>query len=321
MQLTSNNQTPPYCRGHIDLPVVVIAGPTAVGKTALALAIAERSSGEIVGADSMQVYRHMDIGTAKPTREEMGRVRHHLIDVADPDEQYQAARYAAEALQACFDITARGKVPLVVGGTGLYIHALIHGVFAMPLVDATVRADLRARLAKEGREALYQELQQVDPLSAARIHANDTQRLLRGLEIFLTTGISWSRHLSEQVNHPNLRRVLRIGLTCDRETLYARINQRVEGMMAAGLLEEVRHLLALGYDGELTAMQSLGYRHMLNHIAGRWPLKQAIALLAQDTRRFAKRQFTWFGRDPDLHWYGVDQEREIWQLVTEFLGI
>jgi tRNA dimethylallyltransferase len=298
---------------------VVIVGPTAVGKTALSLAIAERFSCEIVGADSIQVYRHMDIGTAKPTSMEREKVRHHLIDVADPDEQYQAARYAAEAFRACLDITARDKVPLVVGGTGLYIHALIHGVFGMPLVEAGVRAGLRARLAEEGSEALHRELHAVDPVSAARIHANDSQRLIRGLEIFLTTGVPWSRHLTEQEKHPKMRRVLMIGLTCDRATLYVRINQRVDWMMESGLLEEVRHLLALGYAGQLNAMQSLGYRHMINYIEGRWPLDQAVEFLARDTRRFAKRQFTWFGRDPSIHWYGVDQEKEIMQLIAEFL--
>lgn len=298
---------------------MVIVGPTAVGKTALSLAIAERFSGEIIGADSMQVYRHMDIGTAKPTLEERGRVRHHLIDVADPNERYQAARYATEALQACRDITDRGKVPLVVGGTGLYLHALIHGVFDMPLVAARLRADLQTRLVEEGREALHRELHTVDPVSAARIHANDTQRLLRGLEIFMATGIPWSRHLTEQEKYTKIQKVLKIGLTCDRKTLYARINQRVDWMMETGLLEEVRHLLALGYDGQLNAMQSLGYRHMINYIEGRWPLDQAVEFLARDTRRFAKRQFTWFGRDPSIHWYGVDQEKEIMQLITEFL--
>lgn len=296
-----------------------MVGPTAVGKTAMALALAERFSCEIVGADSMQVYRHMDIGTAKPTMAERARVRHHLIDVVDPDQQYQAARYAAEAFQACLDITVRGRVPLVVGGTGLYIHALINGVFDMPLVEDEVRAGLRARLADEGRGVLHHELRQVDPVSAARIHANDSQRLLRALEIFLTTGIPWSRHLAEQEKQQKIRKVLKIGLTCDRETLYARINQRVAWMMEAGLLEEVRQLLALGYDGQLNAMQSLGYRHMVNYIEGCWPFDQAVELLAQDTRRYAKRQLTWFGRDPGIHWYGVEQEGEVGQLIAEFL--
>lgn len=315
-----NNQPPSLGRQHIDQPVVAIVGPTAVGKTALALAIAERFSCEIVGADSMQVYRHMDIGTAKPTLEERSRIRHHLIDVADPDEQYQAARYADEAFQACLDIVARGKTPMLVGGTGLYLQALLHGMFDMPLVSAGVRDGLRARLSEEGREALYCELQRVDPASAARIHPNDTQRLLRGLEIFLTTGIPWSRHLEEQRKHPHFSMVVKIGLTCDRETLYDRINKRVKRMMGDGLLKEVRQLMALGYGGELKPMQSLGYRHMVNYINGLWSFDEAVEFLARDTRRYAKRQLTWFGRDPHLHWHSVDQEGEIRQMVGKFLG-
>lgn len=320
MHFNHNKQPSPGDHPQIEQSVVVIVGPTAVGKTAMALALAEYFSCEIVGADSMQVYRHMDIGTAKPTLAERASVRHHLIDVADPDDHYQAARFAAEAFQACCDITARSMIPLVVGGTGLYLQALINGVFDIPAVADGVRSGLRARLAEEGRGALFLELQQVDPVSAARIHANDTQRLLRGLEIFQATGVPWSSHLAEQDKRSRFTRVLKIGLTCDRDTLYARINQRVAWMMTNGLIEEVRHLLALGYDGQLDSMRSLGYRHMVNYLEGRWPLDQAVELLAQDTRRYAKRQVTWFGRDPHIHWYGVDQKAEVRQLVADFLG-
>jgi len=301
-------------------PVLVLIGPTAVGKTALSLALAERFSCEIVGLDSMQIYRHMDIGTAKATAEERALVPHHLLDVVDPDEEYHVARYVADAAQACREIIGRGKRPLLVGGTGLYLKGLLEGLFEIPAVPETVRASLRQRLAEEGRAALFVELEQCDPESAARIHANDTHRLLRALEIFQATGLRWSEHLRRQKVRPALGKVLQLGLHCEREALYERINLRVEQMVAEGLLGEVEKLLALGYAPGLKAMQSIGYRHMLQFLLGQWDWDETLILLARDTRRYAKRQMTWFGSDPNIRWFAPSDPATIFAGVEDFLA-
>lgn len=304
----------------ISEPVLVLIGPTAVGKTALSLALAERFSCEIVGLDSMQIYRHMDIGTAKATLEERARVPHHLIDVVDPNEEYHVARYVADATEACLQIIARGNRPLLAGGTGLYLKGLLEGLFEIPAVPEAVRVALGQRLAKEGRGVLFAELNRCDPESAARIHPNDTHRLLRALEIFQATGRPWSEHLHEQQVQPALTNVLQLGLLCEREALYERINLRVEQMVEEGLLGEVEKLLAMGYDPELKAMQSIGYRHMLQYIQGQWGWDEALNLLARDTRRYAKRQMTWFGNDPQIRWFAPTDTAPIFECVEEFLA-
>lgn len=304
----------------LEAPVVILIGPTAVGKTDLALSLAEQFDGEIVGADSMQIYRYMDIGTAKPTSEEQARVAHHLIDIVDPDEDYQAARYGADALQACREITARGRMPLVVGGTGLYIRALELGVFDIEPVPETIRCRIRERLARQGRALLFEELRRIDPESAARLHPNDTQRLLRALEVFEATGVPWSAHLAAHQRTPQLKRVLKIGLNCGRDEVYARINRRCRQMLDLGLVDEVRKLLAMGYAGSLKSMQAIGYRHVLNYLAGEWSLAQTVELLARDTRRYAKRQYTWFTRDAAINWRHPGQGSEIATLIQDFLA-
>jgi len=301
-------------------PVLILIGPTAVGKTALSLALAERFSCEIVGLDSMQIYRHMDIGTAKATQEERARVPHHLLDMVDPDEEYHVARYVADATEACRQIIDRGNRPLLVGGTGLYLKGLLEGLFEIPAIPEVVRANLRQRLGEEGRAVLFAELSQCDPESADRIHPNDTHRLLRALEIFQATGRTWSEHLREQQVQPALTRVLRIGLDCERDALYERINLRVEQMVAEGLLTEVEKLLAMGYDPALKAMQSIGYRHMLQFLQGQWDWDEALFLLARDTRRYAKRQMTWFGNDPDIRWFAPADTAPIFDCVEDFLA-
>jgi len=304
----------------ISEPVLVLIGPTAVGKTALSLALAERFSCEIVGLDSMQIYRHMDIGTAKANLEERARVPHHLIDVADPDEEYHVARYVADAAEACRQIIARGNRPLLAGGTGLYLKGLLEGLFEIPAVPEAVRVGLGQRLAEEGRGALFAELSRCDPESAARIHANDTHRLLRALEIFQATGRPWSEHLHKQQAQPALANVLLLGLLCEREALYERINLRVDRMVEEGLLGEVEKLLAMGYDPGLKSMQSIGYRHMLQYIQGQWGWDEALNLLARDTRRYAKRQMTWFGNDPQIRWFAPTDTAPIFECVEEFFA-
>ena len=310
----------PVAESPLSEPVIVLIGPTAVGKTALSLALAERFSCEIVGLDSMQIYRHMDIGTAKATPEERARVPHHLLDVVAPDEEYHVARYVADASEACRQIIARGNRPLLVGGTGLYLKGLLEGLFEIPAVPEAVRASLRQRLAEEGRAILFAELGQCDPESASRIHPNDTHRLLRALEIFQATGRTWSEHLRAQQVRPALTKVLQIGLHCERDALYERINLRVEKMVEEGLLAEVEKLLAMGYDPGLKAMQSIGYRHMLQYLQGEWDWDETLFLLARDTRRYAKRQMTWFGNDPNILWFAPTDTVPIFDCVSGFLA-
>ncbi len=309
----------PATESPVREPVLVLIGPTAVGKTALSIALAERFSCEIVGLDSMQIYRHMDIGTAKATAEERARVPHHLLDVVNPDEEYHVARYVADATEACRQIIGRGNRPLLVGGTGLYLKGLLEGLFEIPAIPEAVRVNLGQRLAEEGRAVLFAELSLCDPESAERIHPNDTHRLLRALEIFKATGRSWSEHLREQQVRPALTTVLRIGLHCEREALYERINLRVEKMVEEGLLGEVEKLLAMGYDPGLKAMQSIGYRHMLQYLQGQWDWEETLFLLARDTRRYAKRQMTWFGSDPDICWFAPSETEAIFNCVEGFL--
>ena len=310
----------PATESPLTEPVLILIGPTAVGKTALSLALAERFSCEIVGLDSMQIYKHMDIGTAKATAGERGRVPHHLLDVVEPDEEYHVARYVADATKACRQIVGQGNRPLLVGGTGLYLKSLLEGLFEIPTVPETVRASLRQRLAEEGRAVLFAELSLCDPESAGRIHPNDTHRLLRAMEIFQATGRSWSEHLRAQQVRPALTKVLQLGLRSERSVLYERINLRVERMVAEGLLAEVEKLLAMGYDPSLKAMQSIGYRHMLQFIQGQWDWDETLFQLARDTRRYAKRQMTWFGSDPQIRWFGPTDTPAIFDCVEAFLA-
>lgn len=307
----------------INAPVLVLVGPTAIGKTDLSLHLASEYDCEIISMDSMQVYRYMDIGTAKVTVEERGDIPHHLIDILNPDEQYDAARFVHDALTAIKTIVAKGKTPLITGGTGLYLAALLRGLFDEPSIDDAIRITLRERLASEGREVLYQELRQVDPVSHARIHVNDTQRLLRGLEIYQSTGIPWSEHLARQRNSkhaPLLRRTMQIGLTCEKEMLHNRIKERSFKMMNDKFHQEVEFLLAKGYSPDLPSMQAIGYRHMYACISGQWEMEAATTMLIQDTQRYAKRQMTWFRRQQEIQWYDIREKNTIIYDVKQFFG-
>lgn len=306
---------------RITTPVVVLVGPTAVGKTALSLQIATEFGGEIISMDSMQVYRGMDIGTAKATPAERRQVTHHLIDIRDPDEQYHAASFVADTLTAIRAIAERGRIPLITGGTGLYLSALLNGLFDTVEGTQAIRASLQERLQREGREPLYRELQQADPASAVRIHPNDTQRLLRGLEIFQATGVPWSEHLQRQqlTAPPQFSRLLLLGLHCDRDLLIERISLRSRQMMSHDFAAEVAGLLARGYGANLPSMQSIGYRHMAACLAGSCDRESATEALIVDTRRYAKRQRTWFRRYADLHWHDLGHLDEALVEVAAFL--
>lgn len=284
-------------------PIVVILGPTGVGKTDTGVLVAEAIGAEIISADSMQVYLEMDIGTAKPTQEQQAQVPFHLIDVANPDEQFTAAQFQALALNAMRSIQARGKQVLIVGGTGLYIRALLCGFsLAPPANDPNVRKQLQEEAQTSGLEALYKRLQAVDPEAARRIHPNDAVRIIRALEVFELTG----QPISKQQTRQAFRQpVLKFGLTLPRAELYERIERRVDAMLTAGFLQEVEALLAKGYSASLSSMKSLGYKHLSAYLQGKCTFEGAIALLKRDTRRFAKRQMTWFRQEPDVLWLDV----------------
>ena len=284
--------------------LVVITGPTASGKTALGVALAQRLGGEVVSADSMQIYRGMDIGTAKPTPEEMQGVPHHMIDIADPTENYSVSRYAAEATACVDDILARGKLPIVVGGTGLYIDSLIAGrTFADGTADTALRQELSERYDEIGGEGLLGELRKFDPERAAKLHPADKKRIVRAMEVYILTGKTITQHNLETQAIPPRYRPVWLGLDySDRAVLYRRIDLRVDKMLEDGLLDEIRALLALGVSPKATAMQAIGYKEFFGYLNGACTLDEAAALCKQRSRNYAKRQLTWFRRNPDMHW-------------------
>lgn len=279
--------------------IIVLSGPTASGKSDLAMAMARVFPAEIVNADSMQVYRFLDIGTAKPSPGERAEIPHHLIDVADPDEPYNAGRYVADADAAISGILSRGKVPLVVGGTGMYIRALLRGLDPAPS-DPAVRAELDRRWAEEGGVALHAELARVDPETAARVHPSDRLRVVRALEIARVAGIPAGRSRSAWAAAPGRYLPLFLALWPGRGELYRRIDERTEGMFRKGLVNEVRRLLDMGYGRELKPMGALGYRQAVAHLLDGIPLAEAVESTKRDTRRYAKRQLTWLAAEPGL---------------------
>lgn len=293
--------------------LVVILGPTASGKSSLAVSLSEQFSGEIVSCDSVAVYRNFEIGTAKPSHAERSRAPHHLIDTVEPDEPFTAGEYARKARAAIAEISERGHLPIVVGGTGLYLRAALEGLFPGPQRSDELRKKLRSRAADRGAEYLHRVLGRLDPEAASKIHPNDAAKLVRAIEVCLTTRGRMSKLLREQGRDP-LRgfRILRIGLNPKREQLYARINQRAALMFADGLVAETELLLRRYGDGRLvTPIHSLGYKQALQHLQGELTLEQAIAAAQQGHRNYAKRQMTWFRREPDVRWlegFGDDPE-------------
>ena len=307
---------------EITKPVLVLVGPTAVGKTDLSLRLSHEFNGEIISVDSMQVYRYMDIGTAKASLQERQDIPHHLIDIVDPDDEYNAARFIRDSLTAIQKIHDKGALPLLTGGSGLYLRALRHGLFPEVPVDSILRKKLKQKIKEEGNLKLHRELAGHDPVSAAKIHPNDSYRIVRGLEIFLSSGIPLSKHIEQQRQgdvQPLFSHLLTIGLTCPRAELYARIDKRSALMIEGGLEDEVRRLLARGYTPDLKSMQSIGYRHLTNHINGIWSLEETQNFLARDTRHYAKRQFTWFNKDQTIRWMDRQDHRSILQEVGRWL--
>lgn len=284
-------------------PILVFVGPTAVGKSRVSLALAERLDGEIVNADALQVYRGFDIGTAKPTAAERRRVPHHLVDVLDPDQRYSAGEFARRARSAIADIEARGRLSVVVGGSGLYIRALLEGISPIPRGDPAVRRELRRRHACEGLAPLVRELERRDPVTAARLAPGDTQRVLRALEVALVSGRPQSSWIARQPFGERQLLALRIGLTVPRAILYDRIAGRAARMVELGWVEEVASLLRRGLDPALPAFQAIGYRQLVRHLTGEWTREKAIDETIRATRRFAKRQLTWFRKERDVIWF------------------
>jgi len=284
--------------------VVAIVGPTGIGKSRLALSLAQACHGEIVNADSRQVYRHLDIGTAKPTPDERALVPHHLIDIVDPDEEFSLARYQALAAAAITGIHRRGSLPILVGGSGQYVWGVLEGWQAPRVApDPELRRDLEARAASGEGAALYQELVAVDPESARRIDPKNTRRVIRALEVYRTTGLPFSQLSARK---PPAFASLVIGLTCARPELYRRIDERIDQMIANGLVEEVKRLVSLGYRLDLPSLSGIGYPQIGEYLAGKLALAEAVAKIKRETRRFVRHQYGWFRlTDPRIRWFGV----------------
>jgi tRNA dimethylallyltransferase len=283
--------------------IICIAGPTASGKTALAAALAKELNGEVVSCDSMQVYRRMDIGTAKPTLEEMQGIPHHMIDVAEPWEDFSVSRYCEMAAPIVDDIISRGKTAVIAGGTGLYMDALIRGNAFAPFPATGVRERLEAQADSEGMEAMLSRLRAVDPDAARRLHLSDRKRILRALEVYLETGETITEHNRKTQAVPPRYSPLWLGLDfTEREELYRRIDLRVGLMLQQGLVEEIRGLLAEGIPEKATAMQAIGYKEFVDALDGRCTIEEAADQVRQSSRRYAKRQLTWFRRNKAIHW-------------------
>lgn len=295
-------------------PLIILTGPTAVGKTGLSIELARAAGGEIISADSMQVYRHMDIGTAKVTREEMRGVPHHLIDVLEPTEDFNVTRFLALAKEALSGIISRGHVPIVAGGTGFYIQALAYDIdFTQHGMDDTFRRQLEQMAGEQGPEVLHRMLREQDPKAADEIHPNNVKRVIRALEFFHQTGGRISEHNETERKKNSPYDLFYYVLNTERSILYERIEARVDQMMADGLVDEVRRLRAMGCTRELVSMQGLGYKEILDYLEGRTGLEEAVSTIKRDTRHFAKRQLTWFRRERDVRWLDLprfDNDRE-----------
>ena len=302
-------------------PVLAIVGPTASGKSELALFLAECFSGEIVNYDSVQIFRYFDIGTAKPTSEERARVPHHMIDIREPTAIFTAGDYQREARRVLHDIFGRGKMPVLVGGTGLYLRALTEGLFNGPERSIYWRNRLEMLAERKGREYLHRILSKVDPVAASRIDVRDKPKVIRALEVRLETGKALSKHLDERRRYPLTGFDIRfIGLSPPREELYRRINDRVRQMFTAGLVQEVRELLRKGIPSSAKPFEAIGYRHVIAHIDSCITNEETIRIIQRDTRRYAKRQMTWFRKQPDVTWFdGPGDSDEIKNMAHQFV--
>lgn len=284
-------------------PLIILTGPTAVGKTKLSIALAKAVNGEIISADSMQVYRHMDIGSAKIRPEEMQGIPHYLIDVLDPKEEFHVVRFQEMAKKAMEEIYAKGKIPILAGGTGFYIQAVVKDIdFSEDTEKSQVRARLEQEAQEKGKQYLHEKLQEIDPVSAEKIHANNVKRVIRALEYFELTGEKISQHNKQEAAKESPYAYAYFVLNDEREKLYRQIDQRVDEMLKEGLVDEVQKLADMGCTRHMVSMQGLGYKEILSYLDGTCSLEDAVYVLKRDTRHFAKRQITWFKREPDVIW-------------------
>ncbi|MBF0450891.1 MAG: tRNA (adenosine(37)-N6)-dimethylallyltransferase MiaA [Candidatus Magnetomorum sp.] len=309
-----------HSENNLKPRVIIIAGPTCVGKTSIAIQLAQRYGGEIIGADAMQIYRYMNIGTAKPSLEEQTQAKHHMIDIIDPDETFDVAKYTRMA-SAMIEQLYRQSIPIfLVGGSGLYIKTLTQGLFQQATGDPLIRQKFKKMAAEHGNAYLYNLLKKNDPDAATSIHPNDTVRMIRALEVFEITGISIKRYHQEHQFADQPYHLYKIMLTEQREILYKRINQRVDTMIQNGFLKEVESLIEKGFHCQLNAMQSIGYKHLCAYLDGRYCWEEAIQLMKRDTRRYAKRQFTWFRSDKKYIWKHAGEIPSIIPQVDNFLN-
>lgn len=306
----------------MKVPLVVIVGPTAVGKSAVAIKVAQRLDGEIVSADSMQVYKYLDIGTAKIMPEEQDGVAHHLLSIIEPGKPFSVAEYKELAERAISDIHGRGRLPMLVGGTGLYVKAVVDGLeLPGPGADPEFRRKLQDLAREQGNQHVHDLLKEVDPQTAARLHVNDLRRVIRALEVYYTTGIPMSsQQRGWDVPNPKYALAM-VGLTINRAKLYQRINARVDKMLDEGLVDEVRNLFDRGYLQGFTSSQALGYKEIVEYLEGKCTLEEAVATLKQSTRRYAKRQLTWFRRDPRITWVKVDEYKDLSEVTDRVCDI
>lgn len=301
-------------------PMIILTGPTAVGKTDLSIQLAKVINGEIISADSMQVYRHMDIGSAKVTPEEMDGVPHHLIDVLEPEEEFNVVVFQKLAKEALTGIYERGHIPIIVGGTGFYIQALLYDIdFTENDGDTAIRRELEKLAQTQGAGCLHQMLQEIDPESAAAIHQNNVKRVIRAIEFYRQTGKKISLHNEQEREKQSPYQFLYYVLDTDRKTLYERIDRRVDLMMEHGLVDEVKHLADMGCTRDMVSMQGLGYKEILDYLSGEISLEEAVYILKRDTRHFAKRQITWFKRERDVRWLELEQFQNDRKKVLEHI--
>jgi tRNA dimethylallyltransferase len=297
--------------------ILVIVGPTGVGKTQISLKLADILDGEIVSLDSRQVYKYMDVGTAKPTKKEMKKIAHHLIDIVCPDEKFTAADYGKKAREAIKKIIEREKQPIVVGGSGLYLKALIKGFFQGPKADKKLRERLREEESSLGPYYLFDKLKKVDPKASERIHRNDLVRIIRALEVYELTGKTITSFQEEGIYEPFEMKFVKVGLTLDRKKLYERIDRRVEKMISKGFLKEVEKLKKKGYSSELKAFKTVGYQELFSYLEGEIDFLSAVEKMKQNTRRYAKRQLTWFKKDKEIKWLNAEK-KDLIELILKY---
>ncbi|WP_066496967.1 tRNA (adenosine(37)-N6)-dimethylallyltransferase MiaA [Abyssisolibacter fermentans] len=288
-------------------PIIILVGPTAVGKTSISIDVAKKVNAEIISGDSMQIYKYMDIGTAKVKEDEKQGIKHYMIDEITPDEDFNVSKFKEKSEEYMNLILSKNKLPMIVGGTGLYINSLVYELdFSKAICNNDLRKKYACEAEEKGNEFIHEKLAQIDPLSAQRIHINDTKRIIRALEIYHETGKPMSAYYKNFRKYNNNYNIAYFALNMDRKKLYDRINIRVDMMIKEGLIDEVKELLNKGYNKNSTALQGLGYKEIIAYLEGKYSLDEAIEILKRDTRRFAKRQLTWFRRDERINWVNVD---------------